>query len=150
MMTVARSFGDVLSDHLLFEIVCIDRMYLNVYVPQLQYARGLVGYVHRQLGLPIASTAPLAKITEAFGAAVHRFARDNRVPWVDFAKGQRKDDMMHENLARFTGTEGVLFVGRVQEKTTLFRTEKRCDANGDSPSSPLCGGVSSRLAIGTV
>jgi len=35
-------------------------------------------------------------------------------------------------LARFTGTEGVLFVGRAQEKTKLFRTEKRRDANGDS------------------
>ncbi len=42
-MTVARSVSDVLSDHVRFEIDCIDRMYLNVYVPQLQFARGLVG-----------------------------------------------------------------------------------------------------------
>jgi len=54
------------------------------------------------------------------------------VPWVDFVKGQRKDDVMHEHLDGFTGAEGVLFVGRAQEKTTLFRTEKRRDANGDS------------------
>ena len=74
-MTVARSVSDVLTEHVRFEIDCIDRMYLNVYVPQLQYAAGLVGYVHRQLGLPIASTAPLARITDAFGAAVRRFAR---------------------------------------------------------------------------
>ena len=39
---------------------------------------------------------------------------------------------MHEHLARFSGTEGVLFIGRAQEKTNLFRTEKRRDANGDS------------------
>ena len=64
-MTVARSVADVLTEHVLFEIDCVDRMYCNVYVPQLQYAAGLVGYVHRQLGLPIASTAPLARITEA-------------------------------------------------------------------------------------
>ena len=69
-----------------FEVECIDRMYFNVYVPDLQYAAGLVGYVHRQLRLPIASTAPLARITDAFDAAVHRFARDNGVPWVDFVK----------------------------------------------------------------
>ena len=99
-MTVARSVADVLTEHVPFEIECIDRMYLNVYVPQLQYAAGLVGYVHRQLGLPIASTAPLAKITDAFSAAVHRFAKVNRVPWVDFVKGQRKDDVMHEQLGR--------------------------------------------------
>src|ERR1700758_3894640 len=131
-MTVARSVADVLSEHVRFEVECIDRMYFNVYVPQLQYAEGLIGYLHRQLGLPIASTAPLAKITDAFSAAVHRFARDNGVPWVDFAKGQRKDDVMHEQLARFTAAEGVVLVGRAQEKTPLFRTEKRRDAHGDS------------------
>ncbi len=131
-MTVARSVSDVLSDHVRFEIDCIDRMYLNVYVPQLQFARGLVGYVHRQLGLPIASTAPLARITEAFSTAVHRFARDNEVAWVDFVKGQRKDDVMHEHLAGFTAAEGVLFIGRAQEKTPLFRTEKRRDAHGEA------------------
>ena len=117
IMTVARSVGDVLSEHVQFEVECIDRMYLNVYVPGLQYATGLVAYVHRQLGLPIASTAPLAKITEAFGGAVHRYARDHGVAWVDFVKGQRKDDVMHEQLAGFTGTEGVVFIGRAQEKT---------------------------------
>ena len=78
-MTVARSVTDVLTEHVLFEIDCVDRLYCNVYVPQLQYAAGLVGYVHRQLALPIASTAPLARITEALDKAVHRFARDHRV-----------------------------------------------------------------------
>ena len=130
-MTVARSVGDVLAKHVVFEVDCVDRMYCNVYVPQLQYAVGLIGYLQRQLGLPIASTAPLAKITDAFSTAVHRFARDHGLPWVDFAKGQRKDDVAHEHLARFIGTEGVLFVGRAQEKTPLFRTEKRRDGNGD-------------------
>jgi hypothetical protein len=131
-MTVARSVSDVLAEHTVFGVESIDRMYVNVYVPGLQYAAGLVAYVHRQLGLPIASTAPLARITDAFSTAVHRFARTNAVPWVDFAKGQRKDDVMHEHLARFSGTEGVLFIGRAQEKTKLFRTEKRRDAHGDS------------------
>jgi len=131
-MTVARSVGDVLTEHVQFEIECIDRMYLNVYVPHLQFAAGLVGYVQRQLGLPIASTAPLAKITDAFSTAVHRFAKVNRVPWIEFVKGQRKDDVMHEQLEHFTATEGVVFIGRAQEKTALFRTEKRHDANGDS------------------
>jgi hypothetical protein len=107
-------------------------MYLNVYVPGLQYPAGLVAYVHRQLGLPIASTAPLGKISDGFSAGMRRFARDQHVPWVDFAKGQRKDDVLHEHLARFTGEEGVLFIGRAQEKTNLFRTEKRRNAEGNA------------------
>ena len=129
-MTVARSVAAVLTDHVVFEVECIDRMYLNVYVPGLQYAAGLVAYVHRQLDLPITSTAPLGKITDGFVAAMHRFARDRRVPWVEFAKGQRKDDIAHEHLARFDQDEGVLFIGRAQEKTGLFRTEKRRGADG--------------------
>jgi hypothetical protein len=131
-MTVARSVADVLAEHVRFEVECIDRMYCNVYVPQLQHAGGLLGYVQRQLGLPIASTAPLAKITDRFVREMHRFAATGAIPWVDFAKGQRKDDVMHEHLARFTAEEGVLFIGRAQEKTTLFRTEKRRDAQGRS------------------
>ncbi len=132
-MTLPRTVSDVLAEHTVFEIECIDRMYLNVYVPQLQYPAGLVGYVQRQLGLPIASTAPLGKISDAFSAAIRRFAVDEGVPWIDFVKGQRKDDLMHEYLTRFEAagrTEGVLFVGRAQEKTALFRTEKRHNSQG--------------------
>jgi hypothetical protein len=123
-MTLPRSVADVLAEHVTFEVECIDRMYLNVYVPGLQYPTGVVAYVHQQLGLPVASTAPLARITDAFAAAVHRFAGDQGVPWVDFARGQRKDDVMHEHLAAFEAagrSEGVLFIGRAQEKTPLFR-----------------------------
>ena len=126
-MTLPRSVSEVIAEHVTFEVECIDRMYLNVYVPGLQYAAGLVGYVHRQLGLPIASTAPLAKITDRFAAAVHRFAREQQVPWVDFVKVQREDDVMHEQLAAFEAagrTEGVVFIGRAQDKTVRHRARR--------------------------
>jgi hypothetical protein len=61
---------------------------------------------------------------------VPRFARDRGVPLVDFAKGQRKDELMHEHLARHTGGEGMLFIGPAQERTRVFRTEKRRGAEG--------------------
>lgn len=40
-MTVARSAGDVLFDHTVFEVESIDRMYLNVWVPRLVYGAGV-------------------------------------------------------------------------------------------------------------
>ena len=58
-MTLPRTTVDVLTDHVTFEIECVDRMYLNVYVPSLQYPKGLIGYLRARLGCPIASTAPL-------------------------------------------------------------------------------------------
>jgi hypothetical protein len=50
MMTVARSVADVLNDHVVFEVECIDRMYLNVYVPQLQYSGGWWGHGRFKIG----------------------------------------------------------------------------------------------------
>jgi hypothetical protein len=35
-------------------------------------------------------------------------------------------------LAGFTGTEGVLYVGRAQEKATVWRTQRRYHAGGSS------------------
>lgn len=74
-MNLPRTVADVIAEHTVFEMECVDRMYLNVYVPQLQYAAGIVGYVRQQLGLPIASTAPLGKITDAFSAAIRLMSR---------------------------------------------------------------------------
>src|SRR2546429_554261 len=132
VMTLPRSAADVLSGHGTFEVECMDRMYLNVYIPQLQYATGLVSLTHRPRGKPVASTAALAPVTGAFTRAVRAFAAERQIPWVDFARGQRKDDVAQKFLAGFTGTDGVLFTGRAQEKVPLFRTRKRRRGDGTS------------------
>jgi hypothetical protein len=134
-MTLPRSAGDVLSDHVVFELESIDRMYLNLYVPQLQRVEGLLGFIHGHLGRPIASTAVIAPMSRDFTARLAAFADAHGIPRVDFARGQRKDDVMHEHLAAFEAAgrrEGVLFIGRAQEKNTVFRTEKRRAADGRS------------------
>jgi hypothetical protein len=54
-----------------------------------------------------------------------QFARQQEVPVVTFAKGQRKDDVAAAYHQKFAGQEGVLFIGKAQEKTPVFRTERR-------------------------
>jgi len=124
-MTIARSVADVLADHVTLEVECIDRMYLNLYVPKLQYEMGVVGFFRGHLGYAFASSALMDPITKGFVADIHRFVEREGVDLVTFEKGQRKDDIAHAYLAKFEGDEGVLFVGKAQEKTTTFRTEKR-------------------------
>ena len=134
-MTLPRSVADVLSGHVSFELESIDRMYCNLYVPQLQRAEGIVGFIRGHLGQPIASTAVIAPMSRDFTGRLRSFAEAGGIPRIDFAKGQRKDDVMHEYLAAFEAagrTEGVLFIGRAQEKNTVFRTEKRRTADGRS------------------
>jgi hypothetical protein len=134
-MTLPRSAADVLSDHVLFEVESIDRLYCNLYVPQLQRAEGIVGFIRGHLGQPIASTAAIAPMSRDFVARLRAFADQHAIPRIDFARGQRKDEVMHQYLAAFEAagrTEGVLFIGRAQEKNTVFRTEKRRAADGSS------------------
>jgi hypothetical protein len=102
-------------------------------VPQLQRAEGIVGFIRGHLGQPIASTSVIAPMSRDFVARLAAFADVHDIPRIDFAKGQRKDDVMHGHLAAFEAagrTEGVLFIGRAQEKNTVFRTEKRRAAGG--------------------
>jgi hypothetical protein len=134
-MTLPRSAGDVLSDRVAFELESIDRLFCNLYVPQLQRAEGIVGFIRGHLGQPIASTAVIAPMSRDFVARLRAFAGAHAIPCIDFARGQRKDEVMHEHLARFEAAgrrEGVLFIGRAQEKDTVFRTEKRRAADGRS------------------
>jgi hypothetical protein len=87
VMTLPRTVADVLSDHVLFEVECIDRMYLNVYVPTLQTELALIGYLRGQLGCQVTSTAPLAAVSDAFVAAIRRFLPRSPDPGRGFRQG---------------------------------------------------------------
>jgi len=48
------------------EVEAVDRMYLNVYVPRLQSAGAVVGYLRVHRGHRFASTTTETPMTEAF------------------------------------------------------------------------------------
>jgi hypothetical protein len=123
-MTVARTAADVLAGHVTLEIESIDRMYLNLYVPPLQRELGVVGFFKHHRGMPFASGAVMQPITEAFVAAVHRFADEGGIEFYNFKPGQRKDDVALEYLADFDRDEGIMFIGVAQEKTWVWGTRK--------------------------
>jgi hypothetical protein len=124
-MTLPRSAADVLKDHVTLEVEGIDRLYLNVYQPRLQTDRGVAAFFRFHRGESFASSALMDPISKSFIAEVERFVEREQVPLITFAKGQRKDDIAKEYHAQFQGSEGILFVGKAQEKTPVFGTEKR-------------------------
>lgn len=124
-MSLPRSVADVLNEHVTLEVEGIDRMYLNVYQPRLQTERGVASFFRFHRGETFASSALMAPMSTAFIAAVEDFVEREQIPMLTFTKGQRKDDIAKEHHAQFRGTEGIVFVGKAQEKTPVFRTEKR-------------------------
>ncbi len=64
-------------------------------------------------------------MAKAFVTDIHGFISSRGLELVHFAKGQRKNEVTQQVLARFTEPEGVLYVGRAQEKSGVWRTQRR-------------------------
>jgi hypothetical protein len=122
---VAQSVADILGHHVKLSVEGIDRMYLNVYVPRLQIEQGVVGFFREHRGQPLPSAALMSPMSRNFVAKLEGFVAQHEIALVQFRKGQRKDAVMAEHLGKFGEEEGVVFVGKAQEKTPVFRTEKR-------------------------
>jgi hypothetical protein len=120
-----QSVAEVLREHVVLEVEGIDRMYLNVYVPVLQAVEGVLKFIRIHRGHPVASTAMVEPITRRFVESIERYTQANDIPMITFEKGQRKDDIANQRRAAFARDEGVVFVGKAQEKCTVYRTEKR-------------------------
>ena len=130
-MTLPRTVADVLSGHVVFEVESIDRLYLNVWQPRLQHGAGAAAFFVGHRGYAYASTALMDPMTRAFVADIHHFIEARGLDLVHFGK-ERKDDVTRRYLDGFTAAEGVLYVGRAQEKAAVWRTQRRYHADGSS------------------
>src|SRR4030088_3314680 len=122
---IAQSVADILSHHVKLAVEGIDRMYLNIYVPKLQHEQCILWVFREHRGLPVPSAAVMSPMSRNFVAKLEGYAAQHEVPLVQFRKGQRKDEVMAEHLRKFQRPESVVFIGKAQEKTPVFRTEKR-------------------------
>ena len=130
---IAQSVADILNHHVKLTVEGIDRMYLNVFVPRLQHELGIVGFFREHRGQPLPSAALMKPMSRSFVAKLEDFVARHAVPLVQFRKGQRKDDVMKEHLRRFRKEEGVVFVGKAQEKTPSKPSTARSRPVVDAP-----------------
>lgn len=119
---------ELIRDHVTLEVECLDRLYLNGFVPQLQMPGQLVSFLTQHRGFRIPSPAVLQKMTDRFRRSVESFAEAGKIPVVQFKPKVRKDSVAAKHRARFGEREGVVFIGVAQEKAQAFRAAKRADA----------------------
>src|SRR5215831_211998 len=119
--------NEVLGGHVVLDIECLDRIYLNAYVPILQSSGQVVAFMTQHLGMPIPSPALMEKVSTRFRRSVESFAEANGVPWVRFGKDARKADVMAPYLrkAAATGRSQVAAVGVAQEFQRVWAAYQR-------------------------
>ena len=139
--------NDILDGHVSLDVECLDRLYLNGYVPTLQTSGAVVNFLTHHLGFPIPSPAVVNRLGERFRTAVDVFAKTNGIPVVRFGKGDRKVEVMRPYLTRAAaaGVNAVAAIGVAQEFTMAWTASgtPRSGAAGrrrTSPGTGLSGG----------
>ena len=131
-MAASLTVSDLLDGHVALDLECLDRVYLNGYVPNLQVGGQVVSFMTAHLGYPIPSPAIMEKIGTAFRRSVRLYLEDNHIPVVRFHKGDRKIEVMGRYLAAqaATGRSGVAAIGVAQEYQNVFAATERDRSSG--------------------
>ena len=74
----------ILADQVSLEVSCVDRLYINGYVPKLQTSGQLVYFLNQHLGYRIASPAVLGQLGDRFRREVDRFVKRDDIPVIRF------------------------------------------------------------------
>ena len=88
-MASVTNINDVLAGHVALEVECVDRLYLNAYVPNLQVGGQVVRFITGHLGKPIPSAALLGAIGNRFRREVKAFAAAHQIPILALKKPDR-------------------------------------------------------------
>jgi hypothetical protein len=116
---------EILTDKISLDVICIDRVYLNGYVKHLQLPGGLITFIREQMGFPIPSPIVLPPVTHAFRKEVEKYAKKHGLSIVDFAKGEDKDEKARTHLANFKEKQGVVLIGKAQEKALGYKAKRK-------------------------
>jgi hypothetical protein len=116
--------AELITEHVTVTVDCVDRLYLNAYVPRLQSEGGVVAFL-RARGHAIPSPALFGQITDAFKTGVRAWATRQGIPWLEFQKGERKDEVVQRHRDRFRSTHGVVCVGVAQERAKAWTATKQ-------------------------
>ncbi len=119
------NINELLRDHVTLELECLDRIYLNGYLPALQLPGQLIAFLvqHRKQKIP--SPALLQQITQKFIHNVKEYAQQNNIPIIPFKRGDRKDDIAAKMRRKYPVKNGVVFIGISQEKAYAFKGRKK-------------------------
>ena len=118
-------YATLLRDHVTLTCGCVDRFFLQGYVPKLQSVDQVCRFLRWQRHFPIPSSAAFGKIGDAYVKDVHRYATDHDVPVMYFKKGESKEEIARPLIdAAAQAGEGpkVVLVGIAQEKSSVWRS----------------------------
>jgi len=132
------NINEVLEGHVSLEIDCVDRLYLNAYVPNLQVGPQVNHFLERHLGFPLGSPALIEKIGNRFRREVKAFAESQAIPILQLKKPDRSrwDDRKLDHVrpyldrAEREGRFGVVAIVAAQEFQFVYSATRHVGGGG--------------------
>ena len=132
------NINDLLNGHVALEVECVDRLYLNAYVPNLQVSGQVVSFLTAHLGHPIPSPALFQQIGNRFRREVHAFAVAQDIPILQLKKPDRSrwDDRKLDHIRPYLDRAdqehrfGVVAIVSAQEFQYVFSATDRSPSPG--------------------
>jgi hypothetical protein len=134
-MTALPNINDILDEHVGLDLSCLDRIYLNAYVPNLQVGGQVVRFLSEHRGYPIASPAVFERIGKRFRAAVQAFADEHGIPVLRLKRPDRTrwDDRKLDHVRPYLEAAkepGVVAIVIAQEIQYVFTAYNRATKPG--------------------
>jgi hypothetical protein len=137
-MTNVVNINDVLDGHVSLEVQCVDRLYINAYVPKLQTSGQLAYFMRDHLEMPVPSPKVMEKIGNRFRREVKAFAEENNIPILRLKKPDRSrfDDRKLDHVAPYLtraereGRFGVVAIVAAQEYQWVYSAKDRSEVKG--------------------
>src|ERR1700674_431184 len=85
-------YATPVRDDVTLKCRCIDRIFPQAYVPKLQSVEQVCTFLRWQRKFKIPSSAAFGKIGDAYVKAIHSFAEKEKIPVVQFKKGENKEE----------------------------------------------------------
>ncbi|MGH3314008.1 MAG: hypothetical protein ACRDP3_26065 [Streptomyces sp.] len=127
------NINNLLDRHVVLDLGCVDRIYLNAYVPNLQVGGQVVTFLTAHLGNDIPSPALFKRLGDRFREQVKTFSEANGIPILRLRRPDRTrwDDRKIDHVqplldqAEREGRTGVVAIVAAQEIQKVFMGYQR-------------------------
>lgn len=121
----------ILNHHVSLRYRSLDRLLLNMYVPQLQRPMQVVAFL-RSPETPIASPALFARRSDRFTSELRAYAQREGAQWLHFERGESKEERIRPLMraAERAGRARLVAVGVAQERVFGWGSTKSVPQRG--------------------
>ncbi len=113
--------NSLLDNNIVLKCECLDRIFLNGYLPNLQTANQLSWFLTQVRKQDIPRYSVLGEMTRSFVGEVDKLSKNENIPIIRFERKVRKEAQAKPFFNKAGNDDSIVMIGISQEKSNTFR-----------------------------